>query len=173
MNQPHPTLDPTTRLRIKLTAPPALHLQRPNNDVHIVVDIVALVPFGFEIMDEGDCDAEFEAGEEGHYSTLHLLSLSIKTTQPRKMNTILLATFLTLTTASPAIAGLSGHQTANIDYCKEKNYQDCVFGVSRAANDCIALPDNYPLLSVKFENTVKCQVFTDKQCGFSADVSMR
>ncbi|RDI85593.1 hypothetical protein Vi05172_g4265 [Venturia inaequalis] len=89
------------------------------------------------------------------------------------MNTILLATFLTLTTASPAIAGLSGHQTANIDYCKEKNYQDCVFGVSRAANDCIALPDNYPLLSVKFENTVKCQVFTDKQCGFSADVSMR
>lgn len=70
MNQPHPTLDPTTRLRIKLTAPPALHLQRPNNDVHIVVDIVALVPFGFEIMDEGDCDAEFEAGEEGECCVL-------------------------------------------------------------------------------------------------------
>ncbi|TID21621.1 hypothetical protein E6O75_ATG05016 [Venturia nashicola] len=82
-------------------------------------------------------------------------------------------TFFILTTANPTIAGLRGQSTANIDYCKEKDYQDCVFGVSRAANDCISLPDNYTLMSVKFKKTVKCQIFTDKQCGFKADVTMR
>ncbi|TLD34726.1 hypothetical protein E2P81_ATG04891 [Venturia nashicola] len=82
-------------------------------------------------------------------------------------------TIFILTTANPTIAGLRGQSTANIDYCKEKDYQDCVFGVSRAANDCISLPDNYTLMSVKFKKTVKCQIFTDKQCGFKADVTMR
>lgn len=82
-----------------------------------------------------------------------------------------LTTLLTFTTARPAIAGLSGNLPANFSFCKKADYQDCVFGVTRNANDCITLPANYPLVSIKFESNVKCQIFTDKNCG--ADVTMR
>lgn len=106
--------------------------------------------------------------------TLKRYAHSLNTlTKMNKPLAFLLTTLLPLTTASPIIAGLRGQQIANIDYCKEKNYKDCVFGVSRAANDCISLPENYPLLSVYFESTVKCQIFTDGNCGFSADATMR
>lgn len=82
-----------------------------------------------------------------------------------------LFTLIAYSTAVPTIAGLRGTDPAKIDYCKKKDFQDCVFGVTREANDCITLPDNYPLMSIKFDSNVKCQIFTDKKCG--ADITMR
>ncbi|QDS74473.1 hypothetical protein FKW77_006700 [Venturia effusa] len=82
-----------------------------------------------------------------------------------------LITLLHLATARPAFNDLRGTLPVNIDYCKKPLYQDCVFGITRDANDCITLSDHYPLMSIKFSNKVQCQIFTDKKCG--ADFSMR